>query len=58
MGEAAGCLADENLQGREVVEVVVAAVRQQLAVLQTGRPEGGAMGRLADVARLEQDLHR
>jgi hypothetical protein len=58
MGEAAGCLADENLQGREVAAVAVAAVRQQLVVLQAGRPEGGFMSSLDDVVQLEQDLHR
>jgi hypothetical protein len=60
MGEAAGCLADENLQGREAADVALDAVRQQLAALQAGRQQqqGSAMMSLADVARLEQDLHR
>jgi hypothetical protein len=58
MGEGAGCLADENLQGREVAAVAVAAVQQQLAVLRAGRPDGGSMSGLKDVAQLEQDLHR
>jgi hypothetical protein len=67
MGAAAGCLAEENLQGREVVDVALAAVRQQLAVLQAGRPQGGVLdasevervdGDGWRFGRLEQDLHR